>query len=153
MAGAGTIGRGACPDAGWTERRTRDLERLKWLLWHGHTRHAVKAAEGFADDVWGMEGDAEGEAKSKLGRLHRTAEECATDLRNNAGQIVDCGERISTGFVERAVNQIVAKRFSKRQSMRWTRVLNGELEDIFRKRWPASQPSAPASAVGNGSFA
>ena len=69
----------------------------------------------------------------------------------NAGQLVDygerhrAGERISTGFVERAINQIVAKRFSKRQSMRWTqrgahlalqtrnRVLNSELEDVFRR--------------------
>lgn len=164
--------KGACPDAGWSEARLRDLERLKWLLWHGHARHAVEAADGFADDAWGMEGDADGEAKAKLGRLHRAAEEFATYLRNNAGQIVDygerhrAGERISTGFVESAVNQIVSKRFSKRQSMRWTprgahlalqtrtRVLNGELEDAFRRRWPAFRPlPVPASAAGNRSFA
>lgn len=160
--------KGAGPDPGWTERRLRDLERLKWLLWHGHARHAVEEAEGVADDVWGMEGDAEGEAKAKLGRLHKAAEEFATYLRNNAGQIVDygerhrAGERISTGFAESAVNQIVAKRFSKRQSMRWTqcgahlalqartRVLNGELEDAFRKRWPAFRPlPSPVPASGN----
>lgn len=164
--------KGACPDAGWTETRLRDLERLKWLLWHGHARYAVEAAEDLADDAWGMEGDAEGEAKVKLGRLHRAAEEFATYLRNNAGQIVNygerhrAGERISTGFVESAVNQIVSKRFSKRQSMRWTqrgahltlqartRVLNGELEDVFRKRWPAFRPSPePTPAAGNGSLA
>ncbi|MCB4824573.1 ISKra4 family transposase [Roseicella aerolata] len=163
--------KGTCPDRGWTEARLRDLERLKWLLWHGHARHAVEAASGFADDAWGMEGDAEGEAKAKLGRLHRAGEEFATYLRNNAGQIIDygerhrAGERISTGFVESAVNQIVSKRFSKRQSMRWTqrgahltlqartRVLNGELEDAFRRRWPAFRLSPPpASAAENCSF-
>jgi hypothetical protein len=166
------MAKGACPDPGWIENRLRDLERLKWLLWHGHARHAVEAAEGFADDAWGMEGDAEGEAKAKLGRLHKAAEEFAAYLRNNARQIVDygerhrAGERISTGFVESAVNQIVAKRFSKRQPMRWTqrgarlalqartRVLNGELEDAFRKRWPAFRPPLePAPVAGDGSFA
>jgi hypothetical protein len=164
--------KGACLDRGWTEARLRDLERLKWLLWHGHARHAVEEAEGFADNAWGMEGEKEGEPKAKLGRLHRTAEEFATYLRNNAGQIVDygerhrAGERISTGFVESAVNQIVSKRFSKRQSMCWTqhgahltlqartRVLNDELEDVFRRRWPAFRPSsARVSAGGNRSFA
>ena len=109
-------------------------------------------------------------AKAKLGRLHRAAEEFATYLRNNAGLIINYGERhragegISTGFVEGAVNHIVAKRFSKRQSMRWThhgahlalqartRVLNDELEDAFRKRWPAFRPS-PTSGAGSPSFA
>jgi hypothetical protein len=50
----------------------------------------------------------------------------------------------STGFAESAVNEIIAKRMSKRQQMRWNRytvqrflevrihVLNGTLEDAFR---------------------
>ncbi len=81
---------------------------------------------GAASDAWGVAGNAEGEAKAKLGRPRKAAEEFATCLRNSAGQIVGhgerhcAGERIPTGFVERAVNRIVAKRFSKRRSMRWT---------------------------------
>ncbi len=165
--------KGACPaDAGWTGDRLRDLERLKWLLWHGHARHAVDAAQGFADDAWGMEEDAAGDAKAKPTRLRAAAEEFATYLRRNAGQIIDygerhrAGERISTGFVESAVNQVVSKRFSKRQSMRWTqrgahltlqtrtRVLNGELEDVFRRRWPAFRPPLKAEVTDrNSSFA
>jgi hypothetical protein len=31
-----------------------------------------------------------------------------------------CGERISTGFVESTINQLIAKRFVKKQQMRWT---------------------------------
>ncbi|MDM0070642.1 hypothetical protein [Variovorax sp. J31P207] len=31
-----------------------------------------------------------------------------------------CGERIATGFIESAVNQVIAKRFVKKQQMRWT---------------------------------
>ena len=159
------MAKGACPaDAGWTEQRLRDLERLKWLLWHGHAPQAVDAAQELADDAWGREADEKeegavtAEARSKLRRLHVTAEELATYLRRNAGQIINygdrhrAGERISTGFVESAVNQVVSKRFSKKRSMRWTqagahlalqartRVLNGELEDTFRRRWPGFQP-------------
>ena len=119
-----------------------------------------------------MEEEASGEAKTKPTRLRVAAEEFAVYLRRNTGQLVDygerhrAGERISTGFVESAINQIVAKRFSKRQSMRWTkrgahlalqtrtRVLNGELEDAFRRRWPAFQPPPQAETVAqNGSFA
>jgi len=164
--------KGAGPDPGWTERRLADLERLKWLLWHGHARHAVEAAEGFAEDAWCLAEEATGEAKAKRARLRVAAEEFATYLRRNADQIVDygerhrAGERISTGFVESAINQIVAKRSSKRQSMRWTqpgahlvlqtrtRVLNGELEDVFRRQWPGFQPSPQAEAAAeNRSFA
>jgi hypothetical protein len=58
------------------------------------------------------------------------------------------GDRISTGFVESAVNYVVAKRFTKRQQMQWsprgahlllqmrTKVLNGELEQTFREWHP-----------------
>lgn len=63
------------------------------------------------------------------------------------------GEPISTAFVESAVNEIVAKRLSKRQQMRWNRatvqpfldvrtaVLNDTLEDTFRRRYPGFRPA------------
>ena len=56
------------------------------------------------------------------------------------------GEVVSTAFVESAVNQVVSKRFAKKQQMQWTprgvhllmqlrtRVLDGTLEADF-KRW------------------
>ena len=31
------------------------------------------------------------------------------------------GERVSTGFVESAINTVVGKRFDKRQQMRWSK--------------------------------
>jgi hypothetical protein len=119
-----------------------------------------------------MEEEVIGEAKAKPARLRVAAEEFAVYLRRNADQLIDygerhrAGERISTGFVESAVNQIVAKRFAKRQSMRWmqhgahlalqtrTRVLNGELENAFRRHWPEFQPLPDAlTAAENCSFA
>lgn len=154
----GQMTKGACSEAGWTAARGRDLERLRWLLWHGHVRHAIEAAQAFADDVWGLEDEAQGETKGKLRRVYTAADEFATYLQRNADHLVDygeryrAGERISTGFVESAINQIVAKRFGKGQSMRWTqagahlvlqtrtRVLDGELEGTFRHRWPRFRP-------------
>ena len=110
------MAKGAClVDAGWTEQRLCDLERLKWLLWHGHARQAVEVAQELADDAWGWEEDAKeegaetAEARGKLRRLHAADEELATYLRRNAGRIINyderhrAGERISTGFVESAV--------------------------------------------------
>ena len=166
----------ACPaDPGWTEQRLRDLEQLNWLLWHGHARQAVDAAQELADDAWGRGEDAKedgaetAEARGKLGRLYTAAEELTTYLRRNAGQIVNygerhrAGERISTGFVESAVNQVVSKRFSKKQSMRWTQAgahlalqaRTRVLENVFRRRWPGFQPmpKAEPGEAKNGSFA
>jgi hypothetical protein len=63
------------------------------------------------------------------------------------------GEPISTAFVESAVNEIVAKRMTKRQQMRWSRatvqpfldvrtaVLNDTLEDAFRRHYPGFRPA------------
>jgi len=53
-------------------------------------------------------------------KLDRALDEFATYVDNNAGAIVNygesyrCGERISTGFVESAVNQVISKRFVKK---------------------------------------
>jgi hypothetical protein len=38
----------------------------------------------------------------------------------NYGERHRCGERISTGFAESTINQVIAKRFVKKQQMRWT---------------------------------
>ena len=66
------------------------------------------------------------------------------------------GEPISTAFVESAINEIVAKRMTKAQQMRWNRatvqpflnvrtaVLNDALEDAFRQRYPGFRPANDA---------
>jgi hypothetical protein len=79
------------------------------------------------------------------------------------GKRYRAGQRISTGFIESAVNEIVSKRMVKKQQMRWNRytvqsfldvriqVLNGTLEDAFRHwhkdfRPIADQPKLALSA-------
>jgi hypothetical protein len=75
----------------------------------------------------------------------------------NYGERYRNGERISTGFVESTVNQVVSKRMVKKQQMAWTergahlslqvrtRVLNGELEETFRRWYPKFRPEVPAA--------
>ena len=76
------------------------------------------------------------------------------NIRNNAGMIPNYaerrryGERVSTGFVESAINTVVGKRFGKRQQMRWskggahlmlqarTRTLDGTLRGKFEQWYP-----------------
>ncbi len=84
--------------------------------------------------------------------------EMDTYIANNAGCIVNYGERyrngerISTGFVESAINQVVSKRLVKKQQMQWTpegahlllqvrtQVLNDDWDDTFRTWYPRFRP-------------
>jgi hypothetical protein len=70
----------------------------------------------------------------------------------NYGERYRNGEKIASGFVESAVNQVVSKRMVKKQQMGWsqrganlllqvrTRVLDEEWENPFRRLYPAFRP-------------
>ena len=121
-------------------------------------RHCLSAdIECLVDDVTAELED--NPTSASLRKLAAALGEFATYIANNAGHIVNygerfrAGERISTGFVESAINQIVDKRFDKRQSMRWTprgahqllqtrtRVLNNDLDQVIRRCYPAFRRS------------
>lgn len=158
----GQMTKGTAPGLEWRDQRLGDLDHVKHLLWHGHAREAVERIGWLEDDVEGAAEDATGENRARLRKLATALGEFGTYIRRNAGSVIDygeryrAGERISSGFVESAINQIVAKRFSKRQSMRWTKrgahltlqtraqVLNGELEASFRRRWPGFRAARAA---------
>ena len=133
--------------------------------WNGNALDAVNDIECLADNVSAaLEEDP---ASTALKKLATTLDEFETYVTNNIGHIVDygerfrAGERISTGFVESAVNQIVDKRFNKRQSMRWTprgahlllqtrtRVLNGDLDQLIQRRYPGFRQT-PSSEFAPG---
>jgi hypothetical protein len=103
-------------------RLLTDLERLKWRLWHGDIHRALEESEDFEADVDGLE-----VAYPNLGRFRRAAHEFAVYLAENAGSVINygerfrIGERISTAFVESTVNTVLGKRFAKKQQMQWTR--------------------------------
>jgi hypothetical protein len=97
-----------------------------------------------------------------VAELHTYVERNQTFIPNY-GERYRNGERIASGFVESAVNQIISKRMSKRQQMQWTqrgahlllqirtRVLNEEWEHTFRRWYPGfrlptpTQPSEKAA--------
>ena len=66
----------------------------------------------------------------------------------NYGERYRRGEPIATGFVESTVNEVVSKRFCKKQHMPWSkegaplllqtrvRTLNGEWAGIFKRWYP-----------------
>jgi hypothetical protein len=129
----------------------RQLERTKWFLWHGNVFQALKVLTTIHLDLELASWERDG---GKIGKLCKTVQEFHTFIdRNrvfipNYGERYRNGERISTGFVESTVNQVVSKRMVKKQQMRWshrgahlllqirTRVLNNEWEDAFRRWYP-----------------
>jgi len=90
-------------------------------------------------------------------KLLRAAEECHTYIERhraflpNYGERYRYGERISTGFVESTVNQVISKRFCKKQQRQWTKwrahlllqtrvkTLNQEPETVFQRWYPDLQ--------------
>ena len=97
----------------------------------------------------------------KLKAFEDYVSEFYTYILNNQGFIINYSERhrygetITTSFVESTVNYVISKRFSKKQSMQWTRkgthlllqartkVLNNDWEDEFRKIYPKFRSIIP----------
>jgi hypothetical protein len=92
-------------------------------------------------------------------------QEFRTYIERNGGFIPNYGERwrygeaIATGFVESTVNQVVSKRFCKRQQMQWTKrgahlllqtrvkTLNRELGSMFKRWYPDMQVEEVAATA------
>ena len=155
----------AVTDHGIRSHALAELNRAKWRFWNGLFEHGLMglvhlrqwAAAQCFDHI------------SVLKKLQHALLDVIRYLELNAdsmpnyGRRYRAGQRISTGFVESAVNEIVAKRMVKKQQMRWNRrtvqsflevrihVLNGTLEDAFRHWHQGFRPikhlsQLPASA-------
>ena len=125
------------------------LEKIKWYLWHGNTYKALTYLERFDDEVHLTENGYE-----HLGGFKKHVADFAAYIRNNEPLIINYGERCRNGeiytssFAESTINEVVARRFCKKQQMQWTKkgahsmlsartkVLNGELGDCFKKWYP-----------------
>jgi hypothetical protein len=126
----------------------RQLERVKWFLWHGNVFQAAKVLRVVEFD---REGAVYENGDATARKLYKVVQEFSTYIDRNQAYIPNYRERyhnskrISTGFVESTVNQVISKRMEKKQQMRWTqrgahlllqirtRVLNDEWEDTFRE--------------------
>ena len=131
----------------------RSLERLTWSLWHGN---GYKAFQKLTDLIWDLDvAAATGDGTAR--QLCKAVEEFPTYIDRNRAFIPHDGERyryrerLSTGFVESTVNQVISKRFCKRQQMQWTKrgahlllqmrvkTLNQELGVMFQRWYPDPQ--------------
>ena len=134
----------------------KELQSLKWNLWHGNVERAL---ERIQDVQWDLEFRSGSENQSKLLKQLREFDgyiQNNQDYIPNYGERYRNGERIATSFVESTVNQVVSKRMAKTQQMAWTergahlllqvrtRVLNGELEETFRRWYPKFRCQQPA---------
>jgi hypothetical protein len=96
------------------------LEHLKWNLWHGKVNRALEIVDEL---VYALDAEDAGPEHRKLLKAVRAFE---TYVTNNRAFVPNYGERyrqretIPTAFVESAVNQVVSRRFVKKQQMRWT---------------------------------
>ena len=145
------------------ESLARRLDSVKHALWHGNTAKALEHLRWLGEDLEMWDYDADGEPEPHAGsdgagRMLKYVRDLETYLSNNAGFIVNYGERyrngerISTSFVESAVNQVISKRMVKKQQMQWTpkgahlllqvrtAVLNNEWEQTFRTWYPQFRP-------------
>src|ERR1035437_3310200 len=133
----------------------KHLESLKHHLWNGNVGPAQTVIE-----VLKLQVEAETMSPERK-KLLKALEEFDGYIAANREFIPDYGDRyrndetITTAFVESAVNQVVSKRFVKKQQMRWsqkgahlllqvrTQVLNDDLRATFREWHPGMDYDRP----------
>ena len=134
---------------------SKQLESVKHLLWHGNTEEVLERIVSQLIDLSLISAHSDAAEKVADGLT-----EFETYIRNNQEFIPNFGERrrqgetISTAFVESTINQVVSRRFVKKQQMQWTlrgahlllqtrtKVLNDELEETFRQWYPQFRAEA-----------
>ena len=111
----------------------KDLERIKWYLWHGNVFQALNELQSLEMDLDAAAFESKNENSQKLLKgveeLH-TYVERNQEFVPNYGERYRNGERIASGFVESAINQVVSKRMVKKQQMGWS-----QREHIFSCRY------------------
>lgn len=136
------------------EQFEEELERVKWFLWHSNVYKALQVLEC-------LELEVDAQASPEARKLARTLHEFEQYIRTNHSSIPNYGDRyrneeaISSAVAESTVNQIVSKRFVKKQQMRWTRrgahlllqvrtrVLDDTLTATFQRWYPGMEISEP----------
>lgn len=142
------------------DRLSIAAEGLKWRLWHGRSGEAfdrLRTIQRTTKRPSLLE-------KTTVRFIRRLTTDLMAYLTNNIdslpnyGQRYRAGQRISSAFVESAVNQLIDKRMSKSQQMRWdprcahqllqvrVRVIDGQLRDDFAQ-WHPGFPSNDATML------
>jgi hypothetical protein len=118
-------------------------------LWHGNVYEALKILDDLEFELEPLE-----ENGLAFNKLYLMVVEFKGYIKANQQYIINYGDRyrndetISSSFVESTVNEVISKRFVKRQQMRWTKagahhllqvrikVLNEELRATFSRWYP-----------------
>jgi hypothetical protein len=137
----------------------KELECLKWNLWHGNAHKAIQIVEDLEVALDLEENNQEQRKLLKAVREFWTYITANRKFIANYGDRYRHGETISTGFVESAINQVVSKRMVKKQQMRWTdrgahllvqvrtRVLNEEWRSTLLRWYPGMRENCEAKAA------
>jgi hypothetical protein len=131
------------------EKIREQIEHLKWSLWHGQVDKAI----GKIDDLE-LYIAPFNETYARFNALVKALVALRMYIVNNRhlipnyGRRYHQGEAIATGFVESTVNEVVSKRFCKKQQMQWSKpgahlllqtrvkILDGELGAVFKRWYP-----------------
>jgi hypothetical protein len=117
----------------WREKILKRIESIKWYLWHGNVFEALQEIESLEELCYGdyeeIDEDMDFDLDLEISplKLLKKVEEFQSYIEKNANSIPNygeryrCGERIASSFVESTVNQVVSKRFVKKQQMRWSK--------------------------------
>jgi hypothetical protein len=147
---------GVCPEgpaeAGSAAKR---LESIKHLLWHGNALEALERLGSLF-----LKFDMLREHSAVAAKVANGLADFQTYIKNNEAFKTNFGDRwrqgeiISTGVLASTINQVVSRRFVKKQQMQWTlcgahlllqtrtKVLNNELEETFRQWNPGFRAQA-----------
>ncbi len=135
------------------EEVAKKVEQIKWFLWHGNVYKALQILDNLEFELEPVE-----ENGVVFNKLYLKVVEFKGYIKANQPYIVNYGDRyrndetISSSFVESTVNEVISKRFVKRQQMRWTKagahqllqvriqVLNEELRTTFGRWYPGMKP-------------
>jgi len=137
------------PQNEFSQEIEKNLERVKWYLWHGNVFMALQVVDDIIFDLETLDDE-----NPVLSNLLKHVSEFNTYIAQNRAFIPNYGDRyyygetISTASVESTVNQVVSKRMVKKQQMRWTKkgahlllqvrtqVLNDEWRGTFCRWYP-----------------
>ena len=126
---------------------SKQLEPVKWFLWHGNVPRALETLEDIEAAVYLLSQDGESRRKKAVREFGRYIQ-ANQNFTPNYGDRYRHGETISTAFAESTVNQVVSKRMVKKQQMQWTeagahhplqvrtKALNDELRAAFTRWYP-----------------
>ncbi len=132
----------------------RQLKRLKWFPWHGNVFLALQTVDDLDDLV------TLANKSPKRAKFEKTLEDFGGYIAVNKPFIPNYGDRYRNGKTiysapaESTINQVVSKRFVKKQHMRWTergahlllrvrtKTLNNDLRSTFSRWYPEMSEAA-----------